>query len=128
MISTKRISGLVAKRQGQSFENIFETSCQYHGLAVTRIPDGCRQVHGGKLIRVKSPYDFTISYRGRSAMIDTKTQAGKTFPYARIDIDQARNLSQHERQGVTAGYVVWLRDIDSVVFIAAVTDGSTVLS
>lgn len=116
---TNAIRGLKAKRQGQSFENIFESACLYNGIAVTRIPDSCRRVSHNKLLQVPSPFDFTISYRGRTAMIDTKTQAGKTYPYSDINSRQVLNLASHEAHGIPAGYVIWLREIDAVAFITA---------
>lgn len=116
---TNAIRGLKAKRQGQSFENIFEVACRNHGLAVTRIPDSCRRVGANKLIQTKSPFDFVISYAGRSAMIDTKSCDGKAFPYSKIDPRQVLNLVDHEKEGTLSGYVVWLREIDAVVFIQA---------
>lgn len=52
-------------------------------------------------------------------MLDTKTQDGSTFPFSKIDEDQVLALLPHEKHGVPAGYVVWLREINQVIFIAA---------
>lgn len=114
----KRIGGLKAKRNGQAFEARFMASCQIYGVCATRIPDGCRRVGARQLIPVKSPFDFVLSYLGRSAMIDTKSYVDR-MPHSDINPDQVRAMLGHEAQGALAGYVIYLRESDVMLFTPA---------
>lgn len=113
--------GIQSKRSGDSFEKLFVHACQIYDFAITRIPDGCRQLSNKRLIRIKSPWDFVISYQGHTALIDTKTVQGDTFPYSSITPHQVKALCDHANHGAMTGYVVWLRKTDRVIFIPAFT-------
>lgn len=120
---TRRQSGTLAKSIGAGFENIFQASCNRHQVIVIRIPDGARTYRDprtGKpqLARVKSPFDFLITAGGQSAVIDTKTVDSNRIGYAFIDENQMRNLLEAGKS-INAGYVVWFRKIDAVVFFSA---------
>jgi len=121
--TNRRRSGILAKQNGSSFENMFKTRCTYLKVACTRIPDSCRRVGSGPrdLQQVKSPFDFIISFQGRAAIIDTKTTAEASFKRVLITEHQVEELVQHEKQGVSSGYVVHLRKVSRVVFISAAT-------
>ena len=108
------------KRQafGDLFETVFLRTCRGNGVAITRIPDGCKQV-GKRIIRVKTPWDWALSYNGRSAFIDTKTVDKVSFAYSSVTDHQVRALHTHEAAGAVAGYVIWFRPSDQVVFIPA---------
>lgn len=116
--TARRISGLRAKRNGQNFEMRFMAACNRYGVSATRIPDGCRRVGARQLIPVKSPFDFVLSYQGKSAMIDTKSYSDK-MPHSGINEDQVRSMLGHELQGSIAGYVIYLREEDVMVFTPA---------
>jgi len=120
----KVLAGRKAKHNGATFEAIFESACHRHGLTCTRIPDGCKQIGQQRLIRVKSPFDFVVSYNGKTALIDTKTVARSVFANSAIDPHQAIILSNHEHAGAIAGYVVYLRETSEVIFIP----GSTLMA
>lgn len=89
------------------------------GIRVTRLPDGCKQIGPGKLIRVRSPFDWILSFKGKTALLDTKTISGKTFPYSAIDDFQAHILYAHEMEGAIAGYVVEIRGENRIIFLKA---------
>ena len=110
-------AGLKAKRYGEYFEALFKSACLARRIAVTRIPDGCKQLGQNRIIRVRSPFDWIVSKNGTTALIDTKTQEGKAFPNSKIDSHQVSELLPHETNGSIAGYVVWLREIDQIIFI-----------
>lgn len=116
---TRRLAGLTAKRNGQNFENIFHAACYRQGMAVTRIPDGCRQVGPTKLLRVKTPFDWVVSYKDHTALIDTKTINAGTVGNASVVEHQVIDMLRHEIQGTKAGYVIWLRKLERVLFIPA---------
>ena len=54
-------SGAKAQAFGKLFEQMFETMCKKNAIAVTRVPDGCKQVAPNKLIRVTTPFDWIIN-------------------------------------------------------------------
>lgn len=104
---------------GALFENLFENRAKRGGITVTRMPDGCRQLGKDKLIRVATPFDWILSYQGQACLIDTKTTDGDRFPFSKIEAHQARELLKHHEAGTIAGYVIWFRLSDEVVFIGA---------
>lgn len=114
----RRVGGKKAQHNGAQFEALFATACARQAIIATRIPDGCKQTKIG-LIRVKSPFDWVLSFNGTTALIDTKTIAGKSFPNSLIDTHQALTLVRHDIEGTKAGYVMWLRQTDEFVYVSA---------
>jgi len=88
------------------------------GVAATRIPDGCRRVSAHKLLQVKTPFDFVVSCKGQTALIDTKT-CKDTFAHSMIDSFQLQCMMEHLRAGVLSGYVIHFRDHKVVGFVSA---------
>lgn len=107
-----------SKAFGNMFEDMFQQNCRSNGVAITRIPDGCRQA-GKHIIRVKTPWDWVLTYKHKTALIDTKTVNSDVFNCSLITEHQVRELHQHERLGAVAGYVIWLRESNRVFFIPA---------
>lgn len=108
--------GAKSNSWGKSFEQIFLKMARMQGVAVTRIPDGCRQLGNNRLIRVRSPFDWIVSYQNKTALLDTKTVDRDVFYGSECTEHQLSELSQHERLGAITGYVIWLRKVNSVVF------------
>ena len=107
----RKIAGKIAKQQGDAFEEVFEWKCRAASIATTRIPDGCKQLRG-RLIRVKSPFDwFLVRSRCRAFALDTKSSAELAFHHAKIDREQVDNLLSHQKQGTMAGYVIYMRTL-----------------
>jgi penicillin-binding protein-related factor A (putative recombinase) len=105
---------------GSSFEDYFSDSVEAKGWAVTRIPDGCRQLNKFKIVRVKSPFDFLVTKApGISFYCDTKSINGERFAYSSINQDQIKKLIAIERCGHVAGYVVFFRTINKFIFLSA---------
>jgi len=118
----RRQAGLSAKRHGQAFEEVFVRSCGHNkGLAITRFPEGCKRVGLKKLIQVKTPWDWVVTHKGRTALLDTKSIAGAFFPHSAIEPHQIDEMLPHVHCGAIAGYVIWLRLINHVIFIPAST-------
>lgn len=111
--------GIEAKAYGQLFERIFQKTCRLCGAAVTRIPDGCRRVTAQRLVPVRSPFDWIVTLRGRTALIDTKTTQGDVLTASSLVSHQIQELSNHERSGAITGYVVWFRNLHRTVFYPA---------
>lgn len=115
--------GLKAQRVGADFERIFLYRCHSSGIAIDRLPDGCKVTggYGGRpqLIRVKTPYDFICSYQGSFGLFDTKCFDGDHITASKVTDHQLASLLMHERQGAVSGYIVYFRPIDQVHFYSA---------
>lgn len=122
--------GRLAQGMGSYFEQVFFLTCNRKiGMAVTRMPDGCKTVGKNKLIRVKTPWDYIVSYSGHIALLDTKTTQGNSFPHSKIEPHQVDEMFEHAmavesyphgRTCVRAGYVIWFRGEGKVFFIPSV--------
>jgi penicillin-binding protein-related factor A (putative recombinase) len=106
-----------AKKFGELFEGMFQANCTRLSVIATRFPDGCKTLGANRVIRVATPFDWILTYQGTSAFIDTKATAGGTFPYSKIVEHQIVDMNRHATQGAQAGYCVWLRSKDVVIFI-----------
>lgn len=115
------VMGRVQKSFGDTFEQLFFLICnRTSGLAITRFPDGCRVVGQNKLVRVKTPWDWVLSYNGRTALIDTKTTEGNSFPNSKIESHQIEEMVSHSVAGTNStGYVIWFRKPDGVYFASS---------
>jgi hypothetical protein len=119
-INTYRMQrGRVAKAAGNHFEQLFEVMCERNKLCVTRFPDGCKRVSAKQLVQVKTPWDWIVTHRGTTAFIDTKTSCELSFPHSKITEHQILEMIRHELHGAIAGYVIWLRKANVVVFVPA---------
>lgn len=115
----KIIQGKKAKRNGDLFEDEFHRSAIKHGFSVIKIPSGCKQVSFGKIIRVKSPFDFVITKSGMCAFIDTKTTNSNTFGKSKVKPHQLQALLDQENQGLLAGYLIHFQNTNLVYFFKA---------
>ena len=115
----KRLLGLRSKRMGESWENLFFSTAISQRIAITRVPDGCKQLGPKRIIRVKTPFDWIVTYKGRTALIDTKSTDAETFPNSQIDESQMKHLLSQEIGGAIAGYIIWFRTLNQVVFVPA---------
>lgn len=116
----RSLAGHRAKRNGDVFENVFKFRCEQMGMGVTKIPNGGRITYvGGKktLVAQKSPFDWIVSFAGKTILVDTKTVDAENFAHSAIDSHQVANLHVHWRQQVLSGYVLWLRKKDLVGFV-----------
>lgn len=113
-----RLKGIPPQRMGAFFEEAYGRQSRLAGIATTVFPDGCEVLPGGRLRRVRTPFDWVQSLNGKSAYIDTKT-CGNYFNHSEITHHQVSELLWHEQHGVKAGYVIWLRKCDQVAFFHA---------
>ena len=116
--SSASIAGAKAKVFGQYFENILSVHCRKQNIRFEQIPSGCKWV-GKKPIPVKTPFDFIASKHGRAVVFDAKTTAGSSFSKSACKEHQIESLFKFELSGLTAGYIVWFREVDSIVFFKA---------
>lgn len=110
--------GRTAQAQGALFESLFLRACRLRKIAATRIPDGCKTLGKGRVVRVRTDFDWIITSQGRSGLIDTKTVAGQRFmPSHVFSPHQVAALAEHADAGAVAGFVIWFREADSVCFM-----------
>lgn len=121
MLSSKKavIAGRKAKANGEHFENIFQWSARKFGAAVIKIPSGCRWVSGTRAMPVQTPFDFIVCYNSKAITVDTKTIESGNFTKSMVKIHQVSQMLPIERQKIHAGYVVWFREQNKVVFFKA---------
>lgn len=119
MLSSRAsIRGAKAKVVGQWFENILSVACTREGIAFEQIPSGCKWV-GKRAIPAKTPFDFIASKDSRAILFDAKTVNVETFSKSACKEHQVESLFRFEVSGLTAGYIVWFRGSDSIVFFKA---------
>lgn len=112
--------GSKQKAFGDLFEDLFFNLCaRIPGMAITRFPDGCRIVGRNKVVRVKTMCDWILTYGGVTAMIDTKTTEGDSFPHSKIEPHQIMEMLKHSQSGAKSGYVIWMRKSDDIIFCSS---------
>lgn len=114
--------GIKAKQYGSGFEDVFDKLCKFQGVAISRIPDGCKQIGPNPrrdLIRVTSPFDWVLTYQGKTVLVDTKTMDSSLFSNSLIKQHQVDEMLAHERSGGKGGYVIWLRESGHVFYLDA---------
>lgn len=125
LVPSAILSSMHSKEAGNQFENILTVLCRAEGLLILRIPDACRTVGKNRIIRIKSPFDYIIRplHQGDvcSAYIDAKTTQSKTYCFSTINRDQMLTLLSMEQAGAVAGFIVWFREIDRLVFYSSST-------
>ncbi len=105
---------------GNAFEEMFYLTCnRTRGLAVTRFPDGCRVVGKGNLVRTKTPCDWVLTFGGQTALLDTKTTEGDSFPHSKLEPHQVVEMYSHSIAGAKTGYVIWFRKSDEIYFASS---------
>jgi len=101
----KSYVGLKKKVHGDFFEALVTFFAQADKLHIIKIPEGCK-VTKGKLVRVKSPFDFMLNLGDITMLFDAKTTIKKTFSYSSINQDQILNLAKMNNASNLCGYVI----------------------
>lgn len=118
----RKQSGKLAKIVGDQFENLLQISAIKHRIEFIKIPSGHKTIKvKGKLIhqRVRTPFDFIFVKNGKSVYFDAKTIESGNFCYSDLKSHQVNSLYNLEMQNVVAGYVIYYRDINQVIFYKA---------
>lgn len=113
------LAGKKSKLNGQMFENLLESSAYRQGWEVIKIPDGCRQIGQGKMIRISSPFDFVMVKKGHCLFIDAKSCIAKSFGNSMITPHQVLKLSRVQACGFLSGYICNFSSLNKVVFFPA---------
>lgn len=104
---SRQQAGRLAKASGDLFERVFESVCRIQGVVCERIPNGMRMIGRGKVIRLRSPFDYVLCYMGRAAFIDLKSISEGNFTYSKITRHQVDSLKRLSPGGVS-GYIIAL--------------------
>lgn len=116
--SSASLRGAKAKASGKLFEGMLAAYCHRHGIKFEQLPSGCKWI-GKVAIPAKSPFDFIMSKNGKAVLFDAKSLDATTFTRSACKPHQIESLHGFELSGMTAGFVVWLREPDEVVFFKA---------
>lgn len=104
---------------GQSFEDFLELQCRMKSVLFIKMPLGCRRVGKNRLIPISTPFDYTIIKDGVAAFLDCKSFTGSRVSHSMLTEHQVSSLYRIQEKGCRAGYIVWHRDINRVVFYSA---------
>ena len=107
--SARRAGGLRAKRAGGEFEKLILASRCY-GVTLHRIENFAKRIGGGKMVEIKSPYDFAGVISGTGIFFDAKTvQDGTGFrvhDQKIVKLHQLDALRSLQINGAIAGFMV----------------------
>ena len=123
--SMSRIGGKKAQSNGSRFESDVLIAAARREYKILDIPDGAKTFGRGKIIRMKSPFDFVAAkifsqFRERFLFFDAKTTEKKKFAAASINISQVENLSHFSLfKTAQTGYVVNFDAQGTVSFFTA---------
>lgn len=112
---TKRLVRSKSKRIGNQFENEIKNLLEKQGLTVQRIPDGAKRVPGGRIVPIKSPFDFFAFKPGVAFFFDAKVRERKAINYSSINQKQVDALFRIYNNGFKAGFIVRFDDKKSPI-------------
>lgn len=108
--------------EGRIFEKLFIRQAQRNGLLAIKNHLSAKHGWKGRLILIKSELDFKlITQSGRVGFFDCKSFAGEKFTYSMIDPDQMQRAITYVEWNVPAGFVIWFRKYNRVVFFSVAT-------
>lgn len=111
--------GKKAQQIGLVWESIFQNAAKKQGFVCIRIENGCKSAYM-KLIRVRQPFDFILSFKGLPAVfIDTKTIKASNYSASMIVEHQVKDLALLEGCNHLAGYLVLFQKSNQVVWYKA---------
>jgi hypothetical protein len=125
-------SGRHAKKQGDLFERILETTAQFQQLNLIRVPNGGQYRKRGGVLKLEattSPFDYVIQRKGFAPLFfDAKTRLNDSIGYADFmskesTSRQVLTLIRAIEFGTMSGFVIWFRTCDKIVFVDALKIG-----
>lgn len=120
MATIKKIkSGYEAKKNGQWFELFVQHQARRNGWHTIQIPMGAKMIGGFKMIRVQTPCDFFLFKHNQCIALDVKSTKGIRFNASSLTPHQIQALSEIEKHGFPAGYLVNFSELDCIVFYSS---------
>jgi penicillin-binding protein-related factor A (putative recombinase) len=96
---------------------MFQKEAQRNLIGIERVKNTV--FTGYRYQAARAPCDYLLAYQGRAALIDTKTYDCDSLDHSRLEAHQVMALKNMHDHGLIAGYVVWFRKINKVVFFSA---------
>jgi len=107
----------ISQQLGGAFEDLFVRSCMREQVNCTRIPNGCKILRPGKIVPVRTPFDFIINRGKFAAVVDCKTVQEGTFQRSMATTHQIESMLPIA-VSLPAGYCIHFRDSDQVAFFS----------
>jgi hypothetical protein len=106
------------KMQGTQFETIFKKQALMQGFFVEKNLINAKLTYSGGLQRVFGELDWKLVLRstGQIGFFDTKSFEGKFFTYSNLTEHQVKRAALWNELKIPAGFVIWFRPLDAVVF------------
>lgn len=118
-MTSSRIRGLKAKREGDGFEHVLIYTAKSQGVYPIRMPNGCKRVGPKKLIQIKTDFDFILIYEGQTLFLDCKSFDSDRISHSQLTPHQVHALATIKDNQCEAGYLVCFRKAQSVNFFNA---------
>lgn len=104
------------------FEDRINREIWANGDYSVRIPQGAKVIGRGKLVKIKTPFDFACSIRGRAVFFDAKSTAENRFNLAskvtsEKSMHQFNQLREAARAGAIAGYLIWFYQLRLITWV-----------
>lgn len=105
------------RTEGSAFQDLFEKQSKRNGLLAIRNHYTAKYQYSGTISVVKSELDYKlINQKGSVGYFDCKSFQQDHFTYSMIDEKQIERACLYNEWNVRSGFVVWLREINRVVF------------
>lgn len=102
----RSLAGLKSKKHGDFFENLLMFFAHHSNFTFIKLPSGCKYLPTGKMVAVKSPFDFILTNNEHTLFIDAKMVSRDHFYYSDIDQDQVRCLTKVKNKNNYSGYII----------------------
>ena len=109
-LRNKSLIGLKKKVSGDQFEAQIGFMASRQGLKCKKIPEGCKRLPGGRIIPIKSPFDFILQSETMTFFIDAKSTINDRFNYSQIDQSQVFSLEYLKNNHSLCGYIINLNE------------------
>lgn len=106
------------REEGKIFEELFFKQAQRNGLLVMPNYLTCRYTYNGRTQILPGGLDFTLIKNGVVGFFDCKSFADDHFTFSTLSEHQVKRAVLYNDNRVPAGFVVWFRKIDLVVFFS----------
>lgn len=111
-----------SRDHGRVFEELFLRQAQRNGLLAKKNEPPARRIYGGRLQQIKGSLDYMlVNQRGRLGFFDCKSFGVERFVHSALDEDQVETAQLLNDWNVPAGFVVWFRPLDKIVYITGFT-------
>lgn len=108
-----------SRAQGVAYEVEVENQAHREDMALTQMPMGAKFVNSTKMVRVKTDFDFILTFRHKTALFDCKSFKGTRLTASMILDHQFNALLRHHLKGGIAGYLIFWIEKNSVMWFSA---------